>query len=1653
MKTEFDPFETQFDPSLDPITADQQALAILDKLDEGKNMSGEIDPALIQEGNTKLLKNLAGYEKYKQRRGETLFSHEAEARSRKKGFNEERIARDTVKVFQADTESFHSMLREEGQFEEFQAWEQLMPDGHEGLRKPHLLDRTMRAFGFSQREIASGFAEPQFREMIEAGDHEPTEDAVLRWGLDRVNKYDRRRKIADAATELATVRFLGMSEDKDTFEQQLEKENPGLTDEERVYIRSLRANTLNGLNRDFKSIRPLVRKAFNTIAAQEGVSSDFDGEEDVAFGSLHEAVTAMVDDVPREDFPKVIAMLAKTAEAHGQDIDGFMNKARTSLKRGVEGAGENFMLKTIGRVTDEAEKARERRKNPAFRKIQDGFAALIGANDEMEALDRSSDEEFQEEIDKANNYRAFYGELANWRDAVAKVTKTREGGLIQNLIDDPIGMMKEDFVFGVLRSIPEMTAAMAGPLGLSVIYQAQGERNMQQLRRTHQGVPDSELQKVAESASFGYTALSAFQGKILFGKMPFVNKFQSKVAQGATSFVTRVTFEALQESAQDAMLPLTQELYSAIDEDIADVNLSQELGAIIERFPRTMFASAPFAIIGSLGRQAKEFMDPTVLNQLIRDKVLLRRAGFDEQTIDDLQGAPLDEAIDIVQGAPLYEAIDIVQEADTMSNDRTTGDTDGFAPEVVVNPDGTFTVSSDQRATKARSPEEAAAVAAEMAAEAQANKPVPPTRKAPTSTKDNTIGPNDTGMTVFHSFVAPGFKPSFDAGEPKQRVKDGLPPIPDKVTGDVTDRARRRFGLQSWLGQRNVPSKTLQKTLDEGTRKAEGVESQFNDVAKSIEDRMKRNVKEQPLASRDAMFKQLQADGFLALRGDNQAFARLPKNMQEVITDGRRSIDAYSQKLIDDNVIDDDLATKVGSNIGAYVTRQFKVFDPDAKWNYQTVKRQHPKIYNNALNYIRDKKGMTVAEADLVIQTMLDSSRAGSFIAGTGKINKIDVTSFIKRKDLEDPILDLLGEERNPAVIVRNTGKKLSRIVITHATQSHMAEQLLTAGLGSRKADPSKRHTVRLGEETYQYGALDDHGNPVTKTGVQTKKSFSGFGDIYLEPELATPLELHFDPGLQKGESGFATGFNMLAKITGVGKFNQVILNPAAYPTNFLGGVATEIFNGRISLDGKGRNAYFKFGSFRDFGSNPNKPYSVPDQMQFYSMTGKSFLASGGVKSMTRNQINSEMQQRGIRDNSVFAEDINQTIERGYGEKVAEVSRVLSKGYQAPDNAIKRSAFAHELNKWAHAEPDLNMDELVQLAAEDVRMTTQNYDMVPGLLKAFSQRGVIIPTYISFSYELYRNTINTVRLAAREIQSGNPVLRKAGFQRVAGMMVVGAMMYALAEMVSEFTTEMPSDEREKLRDALPPWLESAEVVYLGADDKSLSYFDPSYMIPHQVFYNAASRALKAGTATESAKNTAKALMSPVASLNIFNQVVSETITNQKRGGGKIFNSELEPEGSAAWAGKVGKHWLDSMFTPGVLRTYNKVRKAQKEEVGFAGSTATMDDVYAGLLGIRPYRMDTTSEKFLNDNLVDYGFRSREAKSSTSDRKQARRTEQEQKEAEEAVTRNQQKLLKEFGATIRMFKTLNISNERIRKATREASVPRYMRRELDTLLAE
>ena len=133
--------------------------------------------------------------------------------------------------------------------------------------------------------------------------------------------------------------------------------------------------------------------------------------------------------------------------------------------------------------------------------------------------------------------------------------------------------------------------------------------------------------------------------------------------------------------------------------------------------------------------------------------------------------------------------------------------------------------------------------------------------------------------------------------------------------------------------------------------------------------------------------------------------------------------------------------------------------------------------------------------------------------------------------------------------------------------------------------------------------------------------------------------------------------------------------------------------------------------------------------------------------------------------------------------KTAEVARLAKNRpeqiYMATDDFFKMNGFFNELAtlRKAHKGDASWTEELLQLeAAELIKNTMPNYDRVTQGIKAL--REMPLGNFVAFPAEIARTSANILTQAAKEIKSGNSVLRARGLQRLAGFSFSNLGWYA-----------------------------------------------------------------------------------------------------------------------------------------------------------------------------------------------------------------------------------------------------------------------------------
>ena len=911
-------------------------------------------------------------------------------------------------------------------------------------------------------------------------------------------------------------------------------------------------------------------------------------------------------------------------------------------------------------------------------------------------------------------------------------------------------------------------------------------------------------------------------------------------------------------------------------------------------------------------------------------------------------------------------------------------------------------------------------------------------------------------------------------GEDPLRVSEALPPLEtDPLTGKVHPMAKLRFIVQSVLGGRgNVPGKTLDKTIQKHANKLRGLVSQLERYSATYNKQATKDGKSVAKSLRATHRAQLDTNTTAAMGGDQAAMAKLPKGIQKIVNAFRSSQDSISEAL--KPFVTEKLADVLGDNLGTYLRTDYELFDPKSKRNYWTILREESGVMEDLLdyftkNFVADKNGgitrknpkaegrrpITLEEAHDMAKELLHPTRARGIVEGTGTTGRVDGTSFFRKKKLDPAIVAALKPVVDPMAIMKSTGEHSARDLVYFQSQAAQAAWMLENGISS--STKNGNHTHLVGAETVQAAVIDpDTGKAKTVSVERVKKNMAGYGKTWTDPTLGKLIDK-----MHKSSDNLWSAAKVIEKVftglTSVMKFNLVMLNPQSYLTANLGGLFNEAYNGRMFSTGhKGSKSFEKMIQGMRNNDRAGEPLSLAAFAALQEMDTDTLLADGGVNSLTWQTLTFALQSDGLLDAGVYGRDIADTASLAFGENsaLAFTKSILGKIYQFGDNASKYNALVYELDKWLKSKKTSTVGEALDLALKDVRRTTVVYDEVYRIVRWLSQRGVAVPTFVSFASELVRGTVNGVKMGAWEVYEGNrtddKALREAGYRRAAGMAAMGGFLYGLTYGVSNYMTGTTDEEREVLKKSLlPSYMQNNSVVFTDAGDGKLAYFDPSYITPYAPFFEAAKRILAGDM-----EGGVKSITTLFTDTNIAMQVGAEAITGVDGYGQKLFNEERDSPKEEFK--KRAEHVFKKMFTPGALRTIDKWKKARAGKIGYLGMTAEVDDVTLAFMGIRLRRFDTDSDQFLGDSIGKLGYRVRESKRGLSKKKKAdmdAKIEAGELPLEdvlewEAELRREgesiETIVSDFRNLLHAFEILGIEDDRLKEALGGTSVPKELR---------
>jgi len=644
----------------------------------------------------------------------------------------------------------------------------------------------------------------------------------------------------------------------------------------------------------------------------------------------------------------------------------------------------------------------------------------------------------------------------------------------------------------------------------------------------------------------------------------------------------------------------------------------------------------------------------------------------------------------------------------------------------------------------------------------------------------------------------------------------------------------------------------------------------------------------------------------------------------------------------------------IEANKGEYLHRSYAAFD-DPKW-IDDVKENRPKLIANAEAFIQEENpDMSAEEVSGVVSNIMREAQKSSDITGFmtrgSKYGSKDVSVLKRRKEVPEPLRELLGEYKDARVNFTKTATKLNYIIANHHFLTSLRDSLYGVALFDKpiKLDEARDFNTRLASKN------SDTMNPLD--GLYTTTDF--------------------DQGLQDIMETTRAGGVMRAMMAtnSMVKYGKTIISPATQIANFISGVWFTIGNGHLfSLAGVKAGAKAGSVTMADiagenaFGRFVGKKFDSNWSADKY----KDYINDLIEKGVLHNSPNSTEMRKAIEDFMEF----NTTTEGASHPK--NILKFMQKTYQLGDDFWK--VIGYESEKASKLKAGFDLRKAERIAADRIVNGYPTYSMVPRLIQQI-RKWWLVGTFVSFPYEMGRTTINQFRFLAEDFKSDKPAFARRGL----GLAVAHSAFIGLST-ISMLNNGVDDEDDEAIRALLPPWSRNATLYYTGYDENGmLTYVDMSRYNPYG-YVQKPFQALVNGNnkgATKKILDATKELSEPFIGPEITASALVEIYSNQRIGMyGKIFN----PDDSMWEQNKSKFNHLRRNMQPTILSQLENVYQASQGRVKGA-KQMTMADETLAIAGFRGSTMNIANAI----KYKAYGFKSSKANSTKILSQVAKRT--------------------------------------------------------------
>jgi hypothetical protein len=687
--------------------------------------------------------------------------------------------------------------------------------------------------------------------------------------------------------------------------------------------------------------------------------------------------------------------------------------------------------------------------------------------------------------------------------------------------------------------------------------------------------------------------------------------------------------------------------------------------------------------------------------------------------------------------------------------------------------------------------------------------------------------------------------------------------------------------------------------------------SRLKSITKSIKKKSKKKINERLRAVNDYLNGDKNADiSFLnpnqiadldALRYRIDSLSdQLNTKIEKQIEEAEKQLQKYKEGSLVHTAISESIARKqalidtIKSNKGKYIYRSYEAFSNpkylEALMSTRPNKEERRRI-RNAVNYLMQNSSnlfgsqITEAEARKQIFEYLDSLKGNKDFITEVSNGKADDPFLKKRKDIPEPIRELLGEAKDPIYNYVNTTFKISNYIANLEYQDRLLEALKNTGLATYE-----------GKEGYTKLVPDSEG-------------WNTLHGIYVPIEMSESIA-DLQP-LKTIEDGFYKSWVALSGLTKLGK---TVLSPTTTARNVISGIFLGLNSGFFFMSNPKRTAT---AVSQAWGTAKSKTQLKAERQKLIKL---GILLDGAVSGEIMETLND------------FSKSIDRLVSKNPLEKTMEI---LQTAYAMGDDTYKVIGFYEYKNRYMKA--GFTEVDAEAKAAERITNTFPTYSKIPRNIQKL-RRIPVVGTFVSFPYEAIRTTKNGLDYIIEDIEAGRT---KMAMQQAAGMMVASGTLFAL----SAFTRSMfgfDDEDDDKIRDMLPEWQKNSTLIYTGRENGKPTFIDGTAIFPAEtyikplrvLFEQREGRDLK-----DKLKIATQELAAPYLGLDISFKTATDLLRNKDEYSRDIYEGENLIDGIVNNPDKITDYILKKAG-PGVYNNFTEFMRANEINSEFFGDKYT-----------------------------------------------------------------------------------------------------------------